>query len=350
MEWSTAKNKVCGGDFQTYCPPGTFPATTNILYHNNGNGTFTDVSQASGIASKQGRSLGVAFNDYDGDGFQDIFVANDGMEQFLFHNNRNGTFTERAQDAGVALTDDGSVYAGMGVDFRDYDNDGKPDIIVTNLVKQVYAIYHNDGNGLFSYRSLQTGLGALSAASSGWGVGFVDFNNDGWKDIFVAQSHVLDNVEMINPTMHYKEPPLLAFNEKGRFERADPGTSTPLAGRGAAFGDLNNDGHMDIVMNILGGPPEIFYNRERGAHWLTLTLIGTGSNRDGIGSRVVVNGQTQNVTTAGSYLSASDKRVHFGLGNSTSASVEVFWPSGLHQTLKDVKADQFLEVREPRRP
>ena len=350
MEWSTAKNKICGGGFQTYCPPGTFPATTNILYHNNGNGTFTDVSQASGIGSKQGRSLGVAFNDYDGDGFQDIFVANDGMEQFLFHNNGNGTFTERAQDAGVALTDDGSVYAGMGVDFRDYDNDGEPDIIVTNLAKQVYALYHNDGHGLFSYRSLQTGLGALSAASSGWGVGFVDFNNDGWKDLFVAQSHVMDNVEKINPTMHYKEPPLLAFNEKGRFERADPGTSTPVAGRGAAFGDLNNDGRMDVIMNVLGGPPEIFLNREGGAHWLTLTLIGTRSNRDGIGSRVLVNGQTQSVTSAGSYLSASDKRVHFGLGDSTSARVEVFWPSGVHQTLKDVKADQFLEVREPRVP
>jgi enediyne biosynthesis protein E4 len=350
MKWSTAESKVCGGSFQTYCPPGTFPATTNILYHNNGNGTFTDVSQVSGIASKQGRSLGVAFNDYDGDGFPDIFVANDGMEEFLFHNNKNGAFTERAQEAGVALTDEGSAYAGMGVDFRDYDNDGKPDLIVTTLAKQIYAVYHNDGNGLFSYRSLQTGLATLSAASSGWGVGFVDVNNDGWKDIFVAQSHVMDNVERINPSMHYKEPPLLAFNEKGRFERADPGTSTPLAGRGAAFGDLNNDGRMDIVMNLLGGHPEIFYNRERGAHWLTLTLIGTSSNRDGVGSRVVVNGQTQNVTTAGSYLSASDKRVHFGLGDSTSASVEVFWPSGLHQNLKDVKADQFLEVREPQRP
>lgn len=350
MKWNTEQSKVCGAAFHTYCPPGDFPATTNILYHNNGDGTFTDVSQASGIASKEGRSLGVAFNDYDGAGFPDIFVANDGMEEFLFHNNKNGTFTERAQDAGVALTDDGSVYAGMGVDFRDYDNDGKPDIIVTNLAKQIYAVYHNDGNGLFSYRSLQTGLATLSAASSGWGVGFVDFNNDGWKDIFVAQGHVMDNVERIDPTMHYKEPPLLAFNENGRFERADPGTSTPVAGRGAAFGDLNNDGGTDVVMNVLGGRPEIFYNRERGAHWLTLTLIGTRSNRDGIGARVVVNGQTQNVTTAGSYLSASDKRVHFGLGNSTSASVDVFWPSGVRQTLKDVKADQFLKVQEPRQP
>jgi enediyne biosynthesis protein E4 len=350
MKWDFEGNKVCGGNFRTYCPPGEFPATTNILYHNNGDGSFTDVSQASGIAGKQGRSLGVAFNDYDGDGFQDIFVANDGMQEFLFHNNRNGTFTERAEDAGVALTDDGSPYAGMGVDFRDYDNDGKPDLIVTNLAKQIYAIYHNDGDGLFSYRSLQTGLATISAASSGWGVGFVDFDNDGWKDMFVAQSHVMDNVEKINSSMHYKEPPLLAFNRNGRFERADPGSSVPVAGRGAAFGDLNNDGAIDVVMNVLGGPPEIFLNRDHAAHWLTLALTGTRSNRDGIGARVVVNGQTQDVTTSGSYLSASDKRVHFGLGSSTRASVDILWPSGVHQILKDVKVDQVLPVQEPRQP
>jgi hypothetical protein len=350
MKWSTAESKICGGAFQTYCTPGVFPATTNILYHNNGDGTFADVSQASGIASKPARSLGVAFNDYDGDGYPDIFVANDGMEEFLWHNSKNGTFTETALDAGVARSDDGSVYAGMGVDFRDYDNDGKPDIIVTNLAKEIYAIYHNDGDGAFSYRSLQTGLATLSAASSGWGVGFVDFDNDGWKDIFVAQSHVMDNVEKIDPTMHYKEPPLLALNKDGRFERASAGTSTPVAGRGAAFGDLNNDGRIDVVMSVLGGSPEIFYNQSRAAHWLTLTLVGSRSNRDGIGARVVANGQTQNVTTAGSYLSASDKRVHFGLGDSTHANVEVFWPSGVHQTLTGVAAGQFLTVREPHQP
>src|SRR5487761_1218613 len=177
MEWDPKHNKACGGSFDTYCPPGAFPATTNILYHNNGDGTFTDVSKSSGIATKEGRSLGVAFNDYDGDGYPDIFVANDGMEEFLFHNNRDGTFTERAEEAGVALSDDGSPYAGMGVDFRDYDNDGRPDLIVTNLAKQVYALYHNDGAGLFSYRSLPSGMATISAASSGWGVGFVDFNN-----------------------------------------------------------------------------------------------------------------------------------------------------------------------------
>ena len=185
LDWSLVTSKSCAK--QTYCPPGEFPAEANMLFRNRGDGTFEDVSRRSGIASKKGRSLGVAFGDYDGDGYPDIFVANDGMEEFLWHNNGNGTFTERALEAGVALSDDGKPYAGMGVDFRDYDNDGKPDIIVTNLAKQTYALYHNDGNGSFSYRSLESGLGTLTAASSGWGVGLVDFDNDGWKDLFVAQ-------------------------------------------------------------------------------------------------------------------------------------------------------------------
>jgi hypothetical protein len=345
MQWDTLHSKKCAR--QTYCPPGVFPATTNILYHNRGDGTFEDVSKRSGIAAKKGRALGVAFNDYDGDGYPDIFVANDGMEQFLFHNNRNGTFTERALEAGVSLSDDGKPFAGMGVDFRDYDNDGRPDIIVTNLAKQIYAVYHNDGNGSFSYRSLRTGLGALSAASSGWGMRLEDFNNDGWKDLFVAQSHVMDNVEQIDPSMHYLEPPMLALNHNGRFERADPGTSVPVAGRGAAFGDLNNDGWIDVVMSVLGSHPIVFRNRGGSNHWLTISLQGTRSNRDGFGSRVEVNGQTQYVTSAGSYLSASDKRVHFGLGMATRADVEIKWPSGTDQKLKNVSANQFLKIREP---
>ncbi|MGH9613856.1 MAG: CRTAC1 family protein, partial [Bryobacteraceae bacterium] len=344
MQWDTQHSKACAR--QTYCPPGDFPATTNILYHNRGDGTFEDVSRRSGIGAKKGRSLGVAFNDYDGDGFADIFVANDGMEQFLFHNNGNGTFTERALDAGVALSDDGKPYAGMGVDFRDYDNDGRPDIIVDDLARQTYAVYHNDGNGSFSYRSLETGLGALSAGSSGWGMRLEDFNNDGWKDLFVAQSHVMDNVEQIDPSLHYLEPPMLALNHDGRFTRADPGTNMAAAGRGAAFGDLDNDGSVDVAMSVLGGHPIIFHNRGGSGHWLTISLRGVRSNRDGFGARVRVNGQTQYATSAGSYLSSSDKRVHFGLGSAKTANIEVLWPSGIHQKVNNVRADQFLEIRE----
>ncbi len=187
MEWDTKHSKTCGGEWHTYCPPEEFPATTSILYHNNGDGTFTDVSQKSGIATKKGRALGVAFADYDGDGFTDIFVANDGMQQYLYHNNGNGTFTERGLEAGAALSEDGRRLSGMGVVFQDYDNDGRPDVIVTELPREIYGVYHNEGNGTFSYGSLETGLGVLSSGSSGWGVGLEDFDNDGWKDLFVAQ-------------------------------------------------------------------------------------------------------------------------------------------------------------------
>ncbi len=347
MLWDTQTSKICGQEWQTYCPPGEFPPTTNILYRNRGDGTFEDVSQRSGISALKGRSLGVSFADYDGDGFTDVFVANDGMRQFLFHNNGNGTFTELALEAGAGLTDAGKPISGMGTVFQDYDNDGRPDILVTVLPREVYALFHNDGNGLFSYRSLQAGLGLLSAASSGWGVGLEDFNNDGWKDIFVAQSHVLDNVETIDHMLHYKETPLLALNKDGRFERADSGVATPIAGRGVAFGDLNNDGWQDVVVSTLGGEPLVLMNRGGAGYWLNITLRGTRSNRDGLGSRVVVNGQTRIATTSGSYVSASDKRLHFGLGPAETAKVEVYWPSGAHQTLEGVKANQFLEIKEP---
>jgi enediyne biosynthesis protein E4 len=350
MEWDTKHNKDCGGNFHTYCPPEEFPATTSILYHNNGDGTFTDVSQRSGIAAKKGRGLGVAFADYDGDGFTDIFVANDGMQQYLFHNNGNGTFTEVGLEAGTALSQDGRRLSGMGVVFQDYDNDGRPDVIVTELPREIYGVYHNDGDGSFTYRSLETGLGILSSGSSGWGVGLEDFDNDGWKDLFVAQGHVLDNVERIDPSLHYLELPLLAMNHNGRFERADSGSSAPVAARGAAFGDLNNDGWQDAVVTTLGGHPQVFLNDGGKLHWLVITLRGTRSNRDGFGARVQVNGQTRFATSAGSYLSASDKRLHFGLGATEKAKVEVNWPSGIHQVLNDVHVDQFLEVREPEKP
>jgi enediyne biosynthesis protein E4 len=350
MEWDTKHSKNCGGNYHTYCPPEEFPSTTSILYHNNGDGTFTDVSQRSGIAARKGRALGVAFADYEGDGFTDIFVANDGMQQYLFHNNGNGTFTELGLEAGTALSQDGRRLSGMGVVFQDYDNDGRPDVIVTQLPREIYGVYHNDGDGSFSYRSLETGLGTLSSGSSGWGVGLEDFDNDGWKDLFVAQGHVLDNVEQIDPSLHYLEPPLLALNHNGRFERTDSGSTVPAAARGVAFGDLNNDGWQDAVVTTLGGHPQVLLNRGGKMHWLVITLRGTRSNRDGFGARVQVNGQTRFATSAGSYLSSSDKRLHFGLGTAEKATVEIVWPSGIHQTLKDLHADQFLEVREPEKP
>jgi hypothetical protein len=355
MDWDTKHSKDCGGNFHTYCPPEEFPATTSILYHNNGDGTFTDVSERSGIAKKKGRALGVGFADYDGDGFTDIFVSNDGMQQYLYHNNGNGTFSEVGMEAGAGLSEDGRRMSGMGVVFQDYDNDGRPDIMVTLLPREIYGVYHNDGNGAFTYRSLETGLGALTSGSSGWSVGLEDFDNDGWKDLFVAQAHVLDNVESIDPSLHYRQLPLVAWNNHGRFENVDSGSTVPVAARGAAFGDLNNDGWQDAVVTTLGGHPQVFMNRASinpggKEHWLTITLHGTRSNRDGFGARVQVNGQTRFATATSGYLSSSDKRLHFGLGAAEKAKVEINWPSGIHQTLNDVHADQFLEVREPEKP
>lgn len=347
MEWDTQHSKDCGGAFHTYCPPGEFPRTTNLLYHNRGDGTFEDVSARSGLSVKKGHGLGVAFADYDGDGFTDIFVANDGMQQYLFHNNGNGTFTEVGVQAGAALNADGGPLSGMGVVFQDYDNDGRADVIVTTLPRQTYGVFHNDGQGSFSDLGLQTGIMMLSGSTSGWGVGLEDLDNDGQKDLFVAQGHVLDNVEKIDPSLHYLEPTLVAMNHTGRFEPVNSGTDALVAARGAAFGDLNNDGLIDIVSTILGGRPQVFMNRAATGHWLTITLRGTRSNRDGVGARVLVNGQTRFATTAGSYESASDKRIHFGLGAAKTAKIEVFWPSGEHQLLNDVAVDQFLEVREP---
>ena len=347
MEWSLASSRPCGESTSVYCPPATFPAIANLLFRNRGDGTFEDVSAAAGIAAGRGRALGVAFADADDDGFIDIFVANDGMEQFLFRNNGDGTFIERAVEAGVALSDDGKPVSGMGVDFRDYDNDGRPDAIVTTLSRQKYALFHNDGGGVFHYASLESGIGAVSAIHSGWGVGLVDFDNDGWKDLFAAQGHVMDNIEKIDASLRSREPPLWAMNRDGRFARIGVAAFASVAGRGVAFGDLNGDGAIDVVMSVLGGPPIVFRNRGGSGRWLTLSLRGTRSNRDGVGARVFVNGQRQEAGPAGSYLSSNDRRVHFGLGDAGTAKVEIRWPSGRIQRLENVVSNQILAVVEP---
>ena len=346
LDWDIGHNLLCGTPFHAYCRPEKYHGTTNLLFHNEGNGRFRDVSKPSGIAAHTGNGMGVAFNDYDGDGFTDIFVSNDSMEQFLFHNNGDGTFDERAVEAGVAYSDDGKTFAGMGAVFADYDNDGRPDILVTNLALEKWALYHNDGSGRFSYASLFTGLAGLTARNSGWGVGLQDFHNDGWKDLFASQSHVLDNVERINSSLRYREPPALFRNATGHWERSDLGDLPSVAGRGAAFGDLNNDGAIDVVISVLGGPPIVLRGRAGRNHWLTLKLVGTRSNRDGIGAKIRIGKQWAYATTSGSYLSASDSRVHFGLGGDSRATVEILWPSGKRQVLDNIAVDRIVTVRE----
>jgi enediyne biosynthesis protein E4 len=350
LDWTPEKSKTCGRIAEPmYCPPGEFGAATSVLYHNRGDGTFEDVSKASGISAKPGHGLGVAFADYDGDGFTDIFVANDAVEQFLWHNNGNGTFTEVALDAGAALSSAGKKLSGMGVVFQDYDNDGLPDLIVTQLPHEPYGVFHNDGKGSFSAQELETGFGALSGNSSGWGVGLEDFDNDGWKDVFIVQGHVFDNVHLYDSSLQYREPPLLALNRRGHFEKDDPGSALAVAGRGAAFGDVNNDGWVDVITTSLGERPQLFSNRGGRSHWLTITLRGKRSNRDGYGARVQVNGQVRFATASGSYLSSNDKRLHFGLGSADSCDVDIRWPSGIRQKLRGIKANQFMTIEESER-
>ena len=347
LNWDFNRNILCGTPFHSYCRPDKYEGVTNILFHNEGAGRFRDVSESSGIAAVKGKGMGVAFNDYDGDGFVDVFVSNDGMEQFLFHNKGNGAFEERAMEAGVALSDDGKTYAGMGVAFADYDNDSLPDILVTDLALEKYALYHNEGGGHFSYASLTTGLAGLTARSSGWGVGLQDFDNDGWKDVFVSQGHVLDNVERINSGLRYLESPALFRNSAGKFERSERGPLPAIAGRGAAFGDLDNDGSMDVIVSVLDGRPLVLRGRPNGNHWITLKLVGTRSNRDGAGAKVRTGKQWVYASASGSYLSASDGRVHFGLGSETHADIEITWPGGKREMLENAAADRVLTVKEP---
>jgi len=357
--WSFDDARYCGEKkpgYRAYCHPDNFEGTTNVLFRNNGDGTFTDVSARAGIAAAVGKGLGVSFADYDRDGFTDVYVANDSVQSFLFRNNGNGTFTEMGLPVGVGFNEDGKTFAGMGVDFADYDNDGRPDLVVTDLSNERYRLFRQGDDGSFQDVTHASGMGAATLTFSGWSTRFVDYDNDGWKDVFVAQGHVMDTIEKTAPNLRYLQPPLLLRNEAGRFVRVSPGEvfSRDWAGRGAAFGDLDNDGDTDIVVGNVGQPAVVLRN-EGGSQgqWLGLRLAGKRSNRDGIGCRVKVvraDGPDQHfeVTTAAGYLSASDKRLLIGLGASPAAKrVEVRWPSGAVQTLENVPARQWLTVTEP---
>ena len=345
--------------YRAYCHPDQFEPITHLMFHNNGDGTFTDVSKKCGIASSLGKGLGVAIDDFDGDGWPDIFVANDSVAEQLFRNNHDGTFTEVALISGLGYDQNGHAFAGMGADFGDYKNAGWPSVFVNALANQKYKLFRND-KGTFDDVTDSTGLGALTMSHSGWGAKWIDYDNDGWLDLFVAQGHVMDNIQLTEPTLHYLEPPLLLRNDQGRFLNVSPQSSsiftTPLAARGAAFGDLDNDGRVDVAINCNDGPAIILHNRGgNGNHWLILNLTGTASNRDAIGSKIRLvsdsgQQQTRFVSTAGSYISASDKRVHFGLGSSKKVRlIEITWPSGIVQRLESVSADQILQVKEPSR-
>jgi len=342
--------------YRAYCHPDYFKPIAPLVYHNDGNGHFTEVSEKIGMA-KPGKGLGIAIADYDSDGRIDFFVANDSMSEFLYHNKGNGTFEEVALVSGVAVDGEGHTFAGMGVDFADYNNDGLSDLVITDLASQMYALYRNNGDGTFSYESYPSGIGRMTMTHSGWGVRFLDYDNAGWKDLLIAQGHDLDTIELTFPNLRYREPMLLARNTGRGFEdvSADAGSVFREAwvGRGLAIGDIDNDGRLDAVVTTNDGPLYVLHNATSTSnHWLILKLVGHRSNRDAIGAevKVLTGGTTQiaTVTTASSYLTSSDKRVHFGLGTETvAATIEIRWPSGIRQTLKNVHADQILQVDEP---
>ena len=342
--------------YRAYCHPDIFKAIVPLVYHNDGDGHFTEISERIGFA-KPGKGLGIAFADYDRDGHVDIFVANDSMLEFLYHNKGDGTFEDVALPSGVAVDGEGHTYAGMGVDFADYNNDGLPGLVVTDLASQMYSLYRNNGDGTFTYDSYPSGLGRMTMTHSGWGVRFMDYDNDGWKDLLITQGHDLDTIELTFPNLRYREPMLLARNTGHGFVdvSADAGSVFHQAwvGRGLAIGDIDNDGRLDAVVTTNDGPLYVLRNETiTSNHWLILKLVGHKSNRDAIGAEVKVktgkNSQLATVTTASSYLSASDKRVHFGLGAAKVAdTIEIRWPSGILQTLKNVSADQILQVDEP---
>jgi enediyne biosynthesis protein E4 len=345
--------------YRSYCHPDIFQPVPPLVYHNEGNGQFTEISHKIGI-SKPGKGLGIALADYDRDGHIDLYVANDSMMEFLYHNKGDGTFDEVALASGAAVDVNGRTYAGMGVDFADYNNDGWPDLVITNLAGQTYALYQNFGDGTFNYTSDSSGFGHITQPHSGWGVAFLDYDNDGWKDVLIAQGHDLDTIELTFPNMRYREPMLLARNTGKTFVDVSAESGAVFAqswvARGLATGDIDNDGRLDAVVTTNDGPAYVLHNETQTQnYWLTLKLVGHKSNRDGIGAEVklitAAGQQFATVSTAGSYLSSKDKRVHFGLGVEASAqSIEIRWPSGAIQMLKDVRADQILQIDEPSGP
>jgi hypothetical protein len=356
LDYSIPSAKLCSIDgVNTYCAPGNFKGTANILYRNNGDGTFTDVSKSSHISQFIGKGMAPAFADYDNDGFTDVFVSNDTFPNFLLHNNGDGTFTDVALEAGVAYTTNGGVVAGMGADFRDLDNDGLPDIFHAAMFGNTFPIYKNTG-GQFEEMTEVSGITAFSRRMTAWGTGAFDFDNDGLKDLFTAGGAILDNeMEVLHrPT----KIPNGMLRNMGNFKFSDVSSTAgaafidPRSHRGAAFGDLNNDGKIDIVVSTLNDRPQLFLNRTSNSnHWILLNLVGTKDNRDGLGTKIKITTsegvQYNQATTAVGYGSSSDKRVHFGLGKAAVIDkIELSWPTGVRQLLANVKADRVLTVVE----
>ncbi len=359
-QWDPKHEPACMGlNGRGYCHPKAFGPLPNTLYRNNGDGTFTDVSEQTGIAAVQGKGMGVAFADYDGDGFADVFVANDNAPNRLFHNLGGKKFEEVGFQAGVAYNEDGNALAGMGAEFRDIDNDGLPDLWHTAIENETFPLFLNNGAGQFVNASQKSRLAQITRKMSGWSNGVADLDNDGWKDLFVARGNVMDNIEEISRHFTYVEPNSVFRNlGNGQFEDVSATAGAdfvrPAPNRGLAYGDLDNDGRIDLVVTALGQPVRVFRNiSENRNHWILLKLTGTSSNRMAIGARVRVttgDGRKQynDVTTSTGYAASSDPRVHFGLGTFNAVQeIAIRWPSGIRQVLQNVTADRIVPVQEP---
>jgi hypothetical protein len=349
-DWTPGDDPICGGlndADRSYCHPDKYRAEPILLYHNNGDGTFADVTAQAGLSKVLGKGMGIAVADYDGDGLPDIFIANDNDRNLLMHNLGGGKLKEVGMEAGIAYNGDGRQISGMGADFRDFDGDGLPDILMTGLRGETFELFRNNGKGAFEEASASSGLLALSQPWSGWSCGLVDLDNDGRLDLFIACGG-LDT--------HESQPNRVLHNLGGRFAdvSGDAGSDFAVSRvhRGVAFADFDNDGRIDAAVTSLNQPLELWMNRSPLQHWLQLKLKGTRSNASALGAKIICRSaqrtQVSFVANSVGYASTSDLQVHFGLGEERKASLEIHWPSGMVQELKDVASDQRLQIEEAR--
>ncbi|HUZ04452.1 MAG TPA: CRTAC1 family protein [Acidobacteriaceae bacterium] len=362
VNWSVATDQTCSldGKHKSYCTPEAYKGQSATLYHNNGNGTFTDVTKKAGLLDPTSKSLGVALLDYDNDGWLDLLVTNDTQPNKLYHNNHNGTFTDVAFAAGVAFSDAGKARAGMGVDAADYDLSGRQSLVIGNFANESMSLYHNDGSGLFTDNAIPSGISAPSAKSLTFSTFFFDYDLDGLPDIFAANGHVADDVSVLQPSLHYAEPPLLFRNEgHGKFEnvsnKVGPALQQPIVARGAAYLDFDDDGDLDLIITTSNGPAKLLRNDNGNQNdMLKVKMIGTRSNRDGIGAKVTVitdqgSRLFEMVKDGSSYLSQSQLPLTFGLGKprpGKTVRLEVAWPSGRKESIANIQPNQFLTLKE----
>jgi enediyne biosynthesis protein E4 len=358
VQWTQQSDIYCtlDGAHKSYCTPESYKGVSARVWHNLGGGKFEDATQKSGLSDPTSKSLGVAILDYNGDGWPDILLANDTQPNKLYLNKQNGTFEEKAVAAGIAFSEDGVARAGMGVDAGDYDRSGRPSLMITNFANQMISLYHNEGNGLFVDEAPRSEVGRNTLVTLGFGCFFFDYDNDGWPDIFIADGHIENEIERVQKRVSYAEPPHLFRNlGAGKFQEvtSQMGTafSSPKVARGAAYADIDNDGALDVLVTTNGGRPWLFHNEAATGHSLRLKLVGTKSNRDGIGAIVHLTSanakQWQMLRSGSSYLSQSELVLTFGLGAATRAdAIEIQWPSGQVDKLSGIAGDQMVTVQE----